>query len=102
VTSQIRPARPESLSAACSRTPVPPIPSGLDAALIDPRAAETQSLRNAYATLAAAFVARGVWIVALSQFSLAQEGDLAACEARKDLAVGLIDDARAAADALNH
>jgi hypothetical protein len=51
----------------------------------------------AYRALWDAYVARGAWIGALSGFSVAQEGDIAACEAQRDLAVGAVNDLNEAA-----
>jgi len=42
-----------------------------------------------------AFVARGLWIVALSRFSVSQEGDVATCDGRRAAAVGILEAATA-------
>lgn len=99
----LRATIPEVVMERCPRTarPETPAPGTLDVEPLTPDAAVSiDDLAAAYRVLWAAYLARGDWIVALSQFSAAQEGDVSLCEARGDLAVGVLNDLNDAGDAL--
>jgi hypothetical protein len=84
-------AIPLSVSSACERTerPVTPPPGVLDAPKPQPESDGRFSAADMASTWTA-LVARGRWIVTLSEFSLAQEGDVSRCDVARAGAVEII------------
>ena len=85
-------AIPASVSSPCARSERPslPPPGALDSA--KPEAGDDGRFdAGVVAPLWSAFVARGRWIVKQSEFSLAQEGDVAACDAARGAAVEILE-----------
>jgi len=82
---------PSEISAACARSDKPSLPPSGSLDMTKPKPGSDGQFSAAdFKTLWDRFEARGLWILALSSFSIAQEGDVSACDARRAAAVDIV------------